>query len=202
MKHSDVRGKLIDNTISVIAEEGLDKTTTKAIVSGTDINESYIYRFFADKEDLLAKTFDALDNELVAKVMFHISIMYMRDMEYEIRCRFFFMSIWKFLLDNRKKCIAYIRYYYSPYFQKYSATAHKERCVPLVEKFEDAFGAGANVWMLLDHILNVMLDVAVKVFDGTVQDNDDTAQYVFGLVYHSIQPHFKPSHSVKEIKEG
>lgn len=45
MKHYDVQSRLIDRTIIVIAENGLDKTTTKAIVKGTDINEAYIYRY-------------------------------------------------------------------------------------------------------------------------------------------------------------
>ena len=41
MKHHNVRNRLIDNTIMVIAANGLDKTTSKAIVKGTDINEEY-----------------------------------------------------------------------------------------------------------------------------------------------------------------
>lgn len=56
LKHHNVRSRLIDNTIMVIAANGLDKTTTKAIVKGTDINEAYIYSHFSDKEDLLSKT--------------------------------------------------------------------------------------------------------------------------------------------------
>ena len=57
MKHHNVRDTLIDRTISVIASEGLDKTTTKAIVTGTDINEVYIYRKFENKEELLTRAF-------------------------------------------------------------------------------------------------------------------------------------------------
>lgn len=34
MKHHNVRNRLIDNTIMVIAANGLEKTTTKAIVKG------------------------------------------------------------------------------------------------------------------------------------------------------------------------
>ena len=64
VKHHNVRNRLIDNTIMVIAANGLDKTTTKAIVKGTDINEAYIYSHFSDKEDLLAKVFETLDEAL------------------------------------------------------------------------------------------------------------------------------------------
>ncbi len=191
MKHQNVRDTLIAQTIAVIAAEGLDKTTTKAIVSGTDINEAYIYRYFTDKEDLLSKAFDALDEELVAKAMLHVSVMYMREIDYETRCRLFFSAMWSFLLGNREKCLTFIRYYYSPYFGKYSSAAHKERYKPLAAKFSDGFASKTNVWMLLNHILNILLDFAVKVFDGEIPNDDNTAEHVFRLVYHSVMPYSK-----------
>ena len=78
LKHQNVRNRLIENTIKIIAENGFDKTTTKAIVSGTGINEAYIYRDFADKEDLFVKVFEKLDEELFAKLMQHLPVIYAR----------------------------------------------------------------------------------------------------------------------------
>lgn len=186
-----MREVLVDRVITVIAEEGLDKTTTKAIVAGTGISEVYIYRNFKNKEDLLSKAFDKLDDELMERVMLHIPVMYTNTLAYEDRCNFFFTAIWKFILGNREKCVAYIRYYYSPYFQKYSAETHKKRYEPLVRKFTEAFRQEANTWMLMNHILVTMLDFAVKVFDGAVSNNDNTAQHVFNVVYNAIKPYFK-----------
>ena len=191
MKQEELRRKLIDGTIHVIAKEGLDGASTKQIGLATSINEAYIYRCFEDKEDMFAKTFASLDDELVNKAMQHVPVMYMQEMEYEMRCWVFFTSVWKFLLGNRDKCLAFIRYYYSPYFQRYSAEEHKKRYLPLVDKFRDAFRDEANVWMILNHILTTMLDFAVKVYDGAVPDNDDTAEHVFRLIYHSIRQYFK-----------
>lgn len=191
MKHFNIRNRLIDRTIMVIAENGLDKTTTQAIVKGTDINEAYIYRYFSDKEDLLSHVFDTLDEGLVAKVMQHLPVMYMRELEYEIRCRVFFAAIWKFLIGNRDKCLAFVRYYYSPYFQKYSAEKHRLRYQPLLDKFSPAFKDEANVWMILNHILDVMLDFAVKVHNGEMPDNDDYSEHVFRVIYRSVEQYFK-----------
>ena len=115
----------------------------------------------------------------------------MRELEYEIRCRVFFAAIWKFFLGNRDKCLAFVRYYYSPYFGKYSAETHKERYKPLVEKFKDAFIDEADVWMILNHILNVMLDFALKVHNGQMSSDDDYAEHVFRVVYRSIEQYFK-----------
>lgn len=145
MSPQEIRCTLIAKTISVIANAGLDKTTTKAITHETGMNEAYIYRHFLDKEDLLSKTFDKLDDELVDKTLRHIKVMYMKDLDYETRCRVLFTAIWDFFVGNREKCLAFVRYYYSPYFTKYSVEAHKRRYVPLVNKFKDAFRDEANV---------------------------------------------------------
>ena len=191
MKCQNVREILIQRTVTVIATEGLDKTTTKAIVAGTGINEAYIYRHFDGKVDLLAKTFDALDSELASKVMQNCEVMNLPLLECEIRCRLFFTAIWEFLLSHQEKCLAYVRYYYSPYFRKYSADAHKQRYGVLVTHLSPAFREEANVWMILNHILNVMLDFAVKVFNREMPENDDYTEHVFRVIYASIRQYFK-----------
>ena len=191
MSPQDMRETLLARTIQVIANDGLDKTTTKAITAGTGINEAYIYRYFSDKEDLLSKAFDKLDEELVTKAMQHVPIMYVDTMEYEIRCRFYFKAMWDFLLGNAEKCLAFVRYYYSPYFRKRSAESHKRRFEPLIEKFKDAFKAEADVWMILNHILNVMLDFAVKVHNDQMPKEDNYAEHVFRVIYASVKQYFK-----------
>ena len=193
MKQDEIRRRLIDGTIHVIAKDGLDKASTKQIGIATSTNEAYIYRCFDDKEDMFARAFDALDDELADKVMQHLPVMYMHEIEYELRCRFFFSAVWKFLLGNRDKCLTYVRYYYSPYFSKYSAEDHKKRFVPLVVKFKDAFKDEADVWMILNHILNVMLDFAVKVHNDEMPKKDNYTEHVFRVIYRSIEQYFRKS---------
>ena len=139
MKQDTIRLKLIEGTIRVIARHGLDKATTKQIGLETATNEAYIYRCFKSKEDMRAKAFDALDEELLEKTMQHAELMDMTDMAFGMRCRRYFFAVWSFLLGNRDKCLAYNQYFYSPYFTRYSAEGHKKRFLPLVAKFRDAF---------------------------------------------------------------
>ena len=191
MKQDEIRRGLIDGTIHVIAREGLDGASTKQIGLETSINEAYIYRCFEDKEDMFSKTFDALDEELFSKAMKHVEIMYVDSIEYETRCRFYFSTVWEFMLGNRDKCLTYVRYFYSPYFTKFSAEGHKKRFAPLVAKFKDAFRDEADAWMILNHILNVMLDFAVKVHNGQMSEEDNYAEHVFRVIYHSVEQYFK-----------
>lgn len=197
MKHLNVRERLIENTILAISNEGLDKTTTKAIVKGTDINEAYIYRHFADKEDLLAQTFDTLDNELKTAVANGMEVMYNSEYDYATRCRMFFDYVWKFMLGSKERCIAFRQYYYSPYFQKYSAQAHKERYQEVTEKFFDFFKAEADVWMIINHILNVMLDFAIKIFNGALADDEINVEHIFRVVFCSVNQYFKQDVKLK-----
>lgn len=191
MNHDELRQKLIDGTIRVIATDGLDRASTKQIGLATATNEAYIYRCFKSKEDLLAKTFASLDEELVSKAMQHIPVMYMQELEYEMRCRFYFVAIWEFLLGNREKCLAFIQYYYSPYFKKYSATEHTQRFLPVVNKFRDAFREESNAWLILNHILTTMLDFAIKVYDGVIPNSDETTDRVFCLIFATVRQYFK-----------
>lgn len=193
MKYYDPRQGLIDATIAVIAKEGLDKATTKLIGLAAATNEAYIYRTFEDKVDMFAKTFDFLDEELFHKTMEQIDVMYMQELDFETRCRTYFFGLWEFLLGGKDKCLTYIRYFYSPYFTKYSAESHKKRFDPLISKFKPAFKDEADVWMILNHILNVMFDFAVKVHNGQMSDSDNYAEHVFRVIYASVKQYFKNS---------
>ena len=116
--------------------------------------------------------------------------MYVTEIDFKQRCRIFFSEIWAFLLSNKERCLTHVRYYYSPYFKKYSCDTHKSRFKPLVEKFSAAFIEEADVWMILNHILNVMLDFAVKVHTGQMSDSDDYSEHVFRVIYESVKQYF------------
>ena len=97
-------------TIKVVANEGLEKIIAKASVGTTGINEVDIYKFFNDKDDLLSATFATLDDELCVKVLCHMSVMHISEMEYKLRCHYFFSVIRQFLIGNQEKCLVFIRY--------------------------------------------------------------------------------------------
>lgn len=107
MKQDDLRQALIDGTIHVIAQNGLDKATTKAISNATGINEVYIYRLFKNKENLFKKAFEHLDKQLLDKCLLHIDVMYMGEMDYETRCRIYFLAMWRFLVGNKDEILMY-----------------------------------------------------------------------------------------------
>lgn len=193
MTPKERRDMLIARTISVIAGQGLDKTTTKAITDGTGINEAYIYRYFVHKEDLLSKSFDLLDEELSEALMNYLPAMALSDFPKELRLKIFFSAIWKLILENKEKSLAYHQYFYSPYFAQYSAVSHGRRYHLFLRRFSEFFNEEADVWMLLSYLLNVAMSFAVKVFSGEMENNDQTEEFVFQLIYRSVSPYVKAS---------
>lgn len=186
---NEIRQALIDGTVRVVARNGLDKATTKALSTEAGVNEVNIYRMFDGKEDLLVKTFAAVDNELVTEVLSHLPIMDMPALPIEYRCRALFFFVWRYLTGNSEKCRFFVRYYYSPYFEKFSAEEHKKNYSLVLEKFTPAFKEGVDVWVMLVHILDVMLSSAIKVHQQEMPDTEETAERVFNLLYSALEQH-------------
>ena len=179
---------LVESTIRTVSNHGLDKTTTKLIANGANLNEVYIYRLFEGKEDLLKKTFDRMDEELVLKCKEYFPLFAKDEIDFETKNKMVFSALWKFLLSGKDKCLFFIRYYHSPYFKKFSSDEHYKRYKPIIDLMSNHFNNGVDAGLMLNHILTITLHYVLLVFDGRLEDNVETADLVFTLTYSSIKP--------------
>lgn len=184
------------NTIRLVAEGGFEMATTRAIsggrkeVNGAKLNEAHIYRVFGTKEKLFAETFSMIDNELIFNIKESLAVFDM-SADFRSQCEMLFMRLWHFLLQNEDKCRYYTRYYYSVYFKDDSYKEHMKKYEVLIEKLSPAFVPGADVWSLFHHIITVMLDFAIRVYNGAIEDTEDNAAHIFNIAYSSIAPYLK-----------
>ncbi len=192
MTQEEMSLALINATIKVIAYEGLEKTTTKAIATTANLNEVYIYRLFGSKEDLLAKSFEVLDNELADNVLKNFGIMCDNNRDFVSKCKELFYKIWDFLLSNQERCVSYIRYYYSSYFRKYSEEIHMKLFAQVIDDMTPAFADANDVVFFLQHFLNTMLDLAIKVFYDFIENSNETCEKAFFVLFSSVKPYLKP----------
>lgn len=181
MKHAIMRTALIDSTISVIAEDGFDKATTKAIAAAAGLNEAYIYRLFDGKEDLFNQAFWDCNQRLM-----HQCIQSLRENDYLLPDlqsinRAAFMQSWAFVLNDGTRCLFYVRYYYSPYFQKYVQEEYQRSLRRSAEEVRRFFPEGVDVADLLHHTLDVALHFAVKVIYGEEKADEHLAERVYQL---------------------
>lgn len=191
MKHYNVRDRLINATVKVISTQGLDKATTKVIAKEAGLYETYIYQYFSSKENLFAETFDTLDSELVHILMKNMPIFDDRQKPFAVRAKEFFDNIWAFMVNTPDRCTTFVRYYYSPYFNRYSAQKHVQLYAPLKEKCNQLFRPDANIAMLLCYMLSTLSMFVQTVIDGRLENNEDAREHVFLVIYNAVSPYFK-----------
>ena len=131
-----------------------------------------------------------LDNELISNIKDSLAVFDIRE-DFRSQCERIFMRLWRFLLQNEDKCRYYTRYYYSIYFKEDIYKTHIKKYEILIERIASAFVDGADVWSLLHHIITVMLDFAIRVYNGGLEDREDNAYHIFNVVYSSIVPYLK-----------
>ncbi|MBR2388522.1 MAG: TetR/AcrR family transcriptional regulator [Clostridia bacterium] len=194
---AEIRNTLIENTISLIAEGGFEKATTRAITystlppEGIRPNEVYIYRIFGSKERLFEEAFYRLDNELIYAILNAAENIdkvnsSLRESFYEV-----FNIIWFFLLRNEARCRSYVRLYYSVYFTGAMHVAHSKSFSRLVSTCQPLFKEEADVRAILHSAFTALLDFAIRVFDGDLENNEDNAYHVFNVVYSTMSAYFK-----------
>jgi AcrR family transcriptional regulator len=190
------REVFIGNTIRLVAEGGFEKATTRAIahsrgnVGNVKMNEVHIYRVFGTKENLFAEVFKLLDSELIFVIRDNLSV-FDSDKEFKEQCRELFHNIWRFLLSEETKCRYFTQYYYSPYFKGTIQTQHRQHYKVLIEKLSDGFKDDADVHSLLHHCITTMLDFAIRVYNGALEDKEENEYHIFNVVYSSIASYLK-----------
>lgn len=197
MKNEHIyREIFIDNTIQLVAEGGFEMATTRAIsgyrkeIRNVKLNEAHIYRVFETKEKLFAETFKKLDDEVLSVIKTALAEF---DTDKDARSQYeaLFFRFWRFLLQNEAKCKYYTRYYHSVYFKNGVYAAHKKNFEAMIEKITPAFVFGADVWSIFHHVLTALLNFAVRVYNGELENSDENTYHIFNVVYSVIGLYLK-----------
>ena len=207
MEKNEMQRCLMASVIKVVAREGLDRATTKAIATDANMNEVYIYRTFADKYDLLRNTFFCLDLELLDSILDSLEAVGVGEGEafktagtdessafnesLKEQSRRIFQDIWEFMISDQDKCLCYVRLYYSHYCDSYVNRERRERYRKVIEKITPAFLPGTDVWAILSYMLDVLFAAAVKYIRGKQEDGHGAArgneEQVFRLIYAAME---------------
>lgn len=184
--HNKNRQKLIDGAIKATAEFGLEGLTTRSIEQYSGLKDSYIYRYFEDKEDLLKKAFLREDKAFAKVIEYHYPILYDRTYDFKERCYLLWRSCCKYLLSNPNTCKFYVRYYYSTFFKQNAFDAHISIYSGLIDKVQKAFPVDVNANLLLHHLLETMLNFGMQVVSEKTKDADEYQKTTFNFCYNII----------------
>lgn len=196
-READVKELLISNAIHLIAEGGFEKATTKELTycGGSfpdfNMNEVYIYRLFGSKERLYEAAFLRLDNELYYAFQNGVKSVGGFEGNTKEKLYEFFLKAWHFILGNEEKCRCYVRYYYSIYFNGNSLESHKKLFDGMVTEIAPIFKNEADVTNILHSVFTAMFDFAIRVYNGSLEDNESNRPHIFNVLYCMMMTYFK-----------
>lgn len=182
----------LKSAIRVVARDGLDKATTKAIAKEARLNEAYIYKCYSGKDELLDDALimeDVNFAELLDEVM---PIMHDSRLPWKSRAFILWKRSWDFILEEPDDCIFYIRFYFASLGPGSVYRKHLESYRPLIRKVTPSFRPNTNMDMVIHQIFCTMLFFASRVMDGDLENNDETTLQTFEQVYCFIVPHIRP----------
>ena len=112
---------------------------------------------------------------------------------FRVRMHEWFNRIWRFLLQNESRCRCYVRYYYSAYFREQSMREHRRLLYSAEEYFIPLFKGESDVASLLHTTFMTMLDFAIRVYNGDLENSEENAYHIFNLLYDSLSSYFNPN---------
>ena len=189
MRQDNMHEALMKSAIHVVAEQGIHKATTKALSKSSGVNEAYIYRLFGGKEDLLKKTFASLDAELVD--FWQDEIAHAKELSGDTKQigNLVTQDLWRFVQQDREKCLFFIGYYYSHYYMEdYSAEERKHAYEPVLLQLDAYMIDGEEAWEAVNHIYDVVFPTASRVLRGEIENNPTLEKNVCRRVYAFLDP--------------
>ena len=201
----DVSLLLINNAIHLIAEGGFEKATTKelALCGGSfpnlKMNEVYIYRLFGSKERLLEEAFIHLDKELFVAVQRGLEAIGGFETNTQEKLHTFFEMAWAFLMHNEERCRCYLRYYYSIYFKGNARECHKRLFQGFKDEMAVLFKEEADVNAIIHSVFTLLLDFAIRVYNGELEDNEINRSHIFNVLYCMMMTYFKGVEPVARV---
>lgn len=186
-KTAERKEKLIEATVQIIAEHGLENLRTAEICKIAGVNVAYLYDLFENKDDLIAQAFAASDERFLKTIRDNFPVLHYQSIAYEMRCRVLFMRCWEHIINRLRYTVFYVRYYYSSSFQKYSYAEHMQRYAGLIEKMKPAFPETANVKAILHHILDTLLGMAMKQINDPQESDEAAAETNFGIIFSVVK---------------
>lgn len=186
-----MRQAFIDSAVRVVARDGIEKTTTKAVAAEAKLNEAYIYKCFSGKDELLSAALQMEDVRFAELLQKTLPVMHMPGLSWKERAYILWKKSWDFILKVPADCIFYIRYYYSASCRAHAYEMHLACFRPLIEKASRSFKPGTNMDMLIHQIFSTMLFFASRVLSGELENSEETTRWAFEQIYSFVIPNVK-----------
>lgn len=190
MEIQEMKQVFMHSAVHVVARDGLEKATTKAIAA--KLNEAYIYKCFSGKDELLNEALHMEDANFAVLLHEILPIMHDTRLSYKERAYVLWKRSWDFILQERDDCIFYIRFYFASIGLNHVYRKHMDSYAPLFEQVRPSFKPNTNLDMVMHQLFCTMLFFAARVMDEDLPNNEETTRWTFEQIYSFIVPHIRP----------
>lgn len=199
METTDKKAVLLKSVVRVVAEVGIENASTRAIGAEAGFHDAYIYRYFQDKDHLLACAYKAENDRLMKLLVQTIEQenQFLDSKSLPDRSMAVLDAAWKYLTSQPEVTKFLVYYYNSPGFQKYAYEGHRKWMDALCERLYPTFHSIAEAEVLLYMVINTVFGVAKQVSDGALPNTQETENAVFRSIYTTIAASYAKTH-----KEG
>lgn len=197
---NEMRQSLKDNTIRLVAEDGLSNLTTKKVAQTSGLAEVYIYRYFESKTDLLEQCFQEVELKFGEK----IKEIFIGNPEKDItvHAKKMWYGYWNYLIENRELVIFATRFYNSSFFTEEMLEFTRDNFKSLMKEIRSS-NKGWTIEnkeviekdLIIQYILNVTSGYAVKVLQGEIDDSEETVEFIFNRIISPILREVKIKYS-------
>lgn len=192
MEIQEMKQVFIRSAVRVVARDGLEKTTTKAIAKEAKLNEAYIYKCFTGKEQLLSEALYIEDAGLSRLLRETMPVMKMEILPWKDRAFILWQKVWALILSEPDDCIFYIRFYFNALCSGTVYRDHLKEYQPIIDQVTPSFKPGVNVDMVVHQIFSTMLFFASWVMTGELKDCEETTRWTFEQICCFVVPNLLP----------
>ena len=96
MEQESMKQAFMESAVRVVARDGMEKATTKAVAAEAKLNEAYIYKCFSNKDELLSAALHMEDVRFANLLQKTLPVMHMPDLLWKERAYILWKRSWDF----------------------------------------------------------------------------------------------------------
>lgn len=177
--------KMMDATMKIVAQKGLDSFSAAQAASLAEINEALVYRDFGTKENLLYQCYLMVNQQMLAQYQNEDPSAYIvvEDLEQQMYAhwRRFFLC----LIGSGYKTLFYQQYRDSSY-RNFTAAHQEAESYDVKMKFKSIFRRFAKREEDVEYVCTYIVDGSVlfakRILCGEVQNTEETYQKIWQLL--------------------
>lgn len=181
---SDIDKQMIEATISLGAEIGLESVTTMKVGIACEVAEPTVYRHFVSKENLLYQAYLSIDNELALLID---KLEFSDASKVKSSAKTVWTDVFEYFITHREETSYYIQYRHSIHYNTAIEMERSGAFGTLYKKnLEAAREKDKDYALISDFVVDNTLNLADKIHQGQLEDSKDTRDFMSALVISTI----------------